>query len=376
MKKRMIIMAAALGAFLLIIGTVKFLQIRAAIAQGSSWSPPPETVTTAKADQAKWASTMHAVGSVSAVHGVVVSADLPGVVASIEFTSGRPVRQGQVLVRLDTRQERAQLAAAEAQRDLAKINADRATELLKRQVIAQADFDRQSAEYKQSEAQVNTIRATIDRKTIRAPFSGVAGIREVNLGQYLDGGAAVVPVQSMDPVYVNFSLPQQDASVMRLGADVRVTSDNGGATQNTTGKITAINSVVDEATRNVMVQATFRNPHGALRPGMFVEVEAGSGQSADVIAIPTSAVSYAPYGNSVFVVSQIKDPKGKEYQGVQQRFVTLGGERGDQVAVITGLKKGEEVVSSGVFKLRTGAAVKIDNKIQPGNSPTPKPEDS
>ena len=375
MKKRMIIMAAALGAFLLIIGTVKFLQIRQAIAQGGSWSPPPETVTTVVANPAKWPATLHAVGTVEAVHGVVVSADLPGVVASIDFESGRNVREGQTLVRLDTRQERAQLAAVEAQRDLAKLNADRASALLKREVISQAEYDRLSAEFKQAEANVNTVRATIQRKQVRAPFSGVAGIREVSLGQYLEGGAAIVPIQSMDPVYVNFSLPQQDVSVLRVGAEVRVSSDTSAA-KDAFGKITAINSLVDETTRNVMVQATFRNPHGKLRPGMFVEVEAGAGSSASVVAIPTSAVSYAPYGNSVFVVANLKDPQGKTYKGVEQRFVKLGGERGDQVAVATGLKSGEEVVSSGVFKLRNGASVKVNNAIQPGNSPNPKPEDS
>jgi membrane fusion protein (multidrug efflux system) len=369
----MIIMASALGLFLLVIGAVKFFQIRAAM--GASWTPQPEAVTTAVADQAKWPATLHAVGTVAAVHGVVVSADLPGLVASINFDSGRNVRQGQVLVRLDTKQEQAQLAAAEAQRDLSRLNVDRASALLKREVIAQAEYDRLAAEAKQTEAQVNEIRATIQRKQIRAPFSGALGIRQVNLGQYLEGGAPIVPLQSMDPVYVNFSLPQQDVSVLKIGANVRVSSDSTAA-KDTFGKITAINSVVDEATRNVQVQATFRNPHARLRPGMYVEVEAGAGASANVVAIPTSAINYAPYGNSVFVVTDMKDPKGKPYRGVEQRFVQLGGERGDQVAVTTGLKKGDEVVSSGVFKLRNGASVKVNNQIQPGNNPAPKPEDN
>ena len=219
------------------------------------------------------------------------------------------------------------------------------------------------------------IQATIDRKIIRAPFAGVLGIRQVNLGQYLEGGAPVVPLQSMDPVYVNFSVPQQDVARLRIGADVRAAADSM-ATAGPAGKVTAINSVVDEATRNVQVQATFRNPRTRLRPGMFVQVETGAGSSGEFLAIPASAVSYAPYGNSVFIVTNLQGSKGKTYRGVQQRFVKLGAARGDQVAVVSGLKPGEEVVTSGVFKLREGAAVYVNNSVRPGNNPAPKPENS
>jgi len=179
----------------------------------------------------------------------------------------------------------------------------------------------------------------------------------------------------MDPVYVNFSVPQQEVQALKLGSEVRVFADSIPVA-GPTGKVTAVNSVVDEATRNVQVQAIFRNPHGRLRPGMFVEVEAGLGASAPVVALPASAVSYAPYGNSVFVVSDLKGKDGKSYRGVQQRFIKLGGGRGDQVAVLTGLKPGEEVVTSGVFKLRNGGSVVVNNRILPGNDPAPKPEDS
>ena len=375
MRKRMILTVAALLLFVAAIGTVKFLQIRAAMAQGAAWQPPPEAVTTIVAKSEHWPTSMNAIGSVSAVHGVTVSADLPGIVAGIDFQSGRRVAAGDVLVRLDTRQERAQLAAAEAQRDLARANLGRARRLLEQQVIAQAEYDRLAAEAKQAEARTGEIRAAIERKRIRAPFAGVLGIRQVNLGQYLNGGDPVVPLQSMDPVYVNFSLPQQDVAALRVGAPVQVTADGiAGAVE---GRITAINSVVDEATRNVDVQATFRNPQGRLRPGMFVEAQSSFGQGRSVIALPATAISYAPYGNSVFVVSQLEDPKsGKAYRGVQQRFIKTGPTRGDQVSVLSGLTAGEEVVTSGVFKLRSGAAVVVNNQVVPSNNPAPKPEDS
>jgi membrane fusion protein (multidrug efflux system) len=232
-----------------------------------------------------------------------------------------------------------------------------------------------AAETKQAESRVGEIRAMIDRKQIRAPFSGTLGIRQINLGQYLEGGSAVVPLQSMDPVYVNFDVPQQDVASLKLGDEVRVSQDSIAAVV-PAGRVTAINSVVDEATRNVQIQAVFRNTRAALRPGMFVEVEARLGTSAAVVALPATAVSYAPYGNSVYVVKDLKGKDGKSYRGVEQRFVKLGSGRGDQVAVVSGLHAGEEVVTSGVFKLRNGASVLIDNKIQPSNSSTPKPEDS
>ncbi len=374
MRKQMLIMLAVVGAFIAAIGAYKFLQIKAAIAAGASWQPPPEAVTTIVTSREDWPATLTPIGSVAAVHGVTVSADLPGIVESIAFESGRQVRAGEVLVRLDTSQERAQLAAAEAQRDLAKLNADRAAKLVEKEVISQAEFDQSAAEAKQAEARVGEIRAVIDRKQIRAPFAGTLGIRKVNLGQYLAGGDPVVPLQSMDPVYVNFSVPQQQVGELRLGCTVRVSAES--LTVRPTGRVTAINSEVDPATRNVQVQATFENPRARLRPGMFVDVEVSLGNHDAVIALPASAISYAPYGNSVFVVTELKGPNGKPYRGVQQRFVKLGPGRGDQVAVTSGVQPGEEVVTSGVFKLRSGAAVLVNNKVQPANNPAPKPEDS
>ena len=375
MKKRMMLMLAAVAAFVVAIAVVKFLEVRAAMAQFASFRPPPEAVTTIVARGEEWAATLGSVGTVTAVHGVMVSADLPGIVERIEFDSGKRVEKGDVLVTLDTRQERAQLAAAQARQELARLNLDRSRRLLEKGVVAQAEFDQAEAEAKQAEAQVGEIQATIARKEIRAPFSGVLGIRQVNVGQYLEGGAPIVPLQAMDPLYVDFAVPQQDAGQLRLGAPVRLVGDSI-ASPAPVGAVTAVNSVVDESTRNVQIQATFRNPGSALRPGMFVEVDAKLGRSSSVVALPASAISYAPYGNSVFVVKSVKGPDGKPYRGVEQRFVKLGASRGDQVAVLSGVRPGEEVVTSGVFKLRNGAAVYVNNAVQPSDSPAPKPEDS
>jgi len=305
----------------------------------------------------------------------MVSADLPGVVREIHFESGRRVGAGELLIELDAAQERAQLAAALAQRDLDRLNFERARGLLEKRVISQADYDRAEALLKQAQANVGQVEATIRRKQVRAPFAGVLGIRQVDLGQYLAGGDPIVPLQSMDPVYVDFSVPQQQVGRLHVGDAVRVVGDSldmAGAA----GRVTAVNSVVDEGTRNVRVQATFANPRGRLRPGMFVDLETTVGAGAPVVGLPASAINYAPYGNSVFVVEDLKDPKGKTYRGVSQRFVQLGAGRGDQVAVLSGVKVGEEVVTSGVFKLRGGAAVLVNNQVQPGNSLTPRPSDS
>ena len=354
---------------------MKFRQFQEAAAQAAAFQAPPEAVTTIVARQEKWPATLSAIGTVSAVQGVTVSADLPGIVDRIAFDSGQSVREGEVLVELDTRQEQAQLAAVEAERDLARLNFERLQGLVEDGAISRAEYDQAAAEQKQTEAKVGEIRATIARKTIRAPFSGILGIRQVNLGQYLSAGDAVVPLQSLDPIYVNFGVPQQDAGQVSIGRSARITT---GDTARVTfvGRVTAINSIVDEATRNVQIQATLANPRGTLRPGMFVQTEVIVGASHSVVTLPASSISYAPYGDSVFVVADLKDSKGQSYRGVRQQFVKLGPARGDQIAVVSGLKAGEEIVTSGVFKLRNGAAVVVNNKVQPENKRAPKPEDS
>jgi len=368
----MIQMLVAVVAVIGVLGFVKFQQIQMAIAAGKSYAPPPEAVTTVVASQDHWESTVEAIGSVAPVQGVTLSADLPGVVDKILFASGARVASGDVLVRLDTRQEEAQLASADAQLDLAKINLERSQKLLEQQAISQAEFDQTAAQFKQAQASVREFQANIDRKTIRAPFAGVAGIRLINLGQYLHSGDPVVPLQSLDPIYVNFAVPQQVVAELRVGDSVNATADSGMFA----GRITAINLVVDDATRNVQVQATFENGHRKLHPGMYVTVSVLSGERTPVVALPASAINYAPYGNSVFIVEDLKGPDGKTYRGVRQQFVKLGNAQGDQVAVLEGVHPGQEIVTSGVFKLRTGAAVIVNNKVQPSNSPSPKTENS
>ncbi len=375
MKKRMILIVGLMAALIVVLGSVKFFQVRAAIAAGASFQPPPEAVTTAVAKVEQWPEVLSAVGSVVAVHGVTVSADLPGIVEKIPFESGARVGKGDLLVQLDTSQERAQLAAATAERKLAAVNLERMTALRQKGVVSQAELDSSQAQAQQATAREAEIGATIERKRIRAPFAGTLGIRQVNLGQYLKSGDPVVALQTVDPIYVDFAVPQQAIGRVQLGAEVEASADGlkGRAVR---GKITAFDSLVDEQTRNVQVQATFENPAGALRPGMYVEAKVTLGAGGEVVPIPASAVNYAPYGDSVYVVEDMTSPNGKTYLGVRQQIVRLGGTRGDQVAVLSGLKAGEQIVTSGVFKLRPGVAVRVNNEIQPSNNPAPKPEDS
>lgn len=386
MKKPMIVMLGIVAAVVATLGLVKYQQVQAAIAEFSDYQQPPEAVTTIVAEPQSWDSTVQAIGSVTAVQGVAVSADLPGLVERISFDSGDTVRRGEVLVELDTRQEQAQLTAAEAQRDLARTHLARMSGLREKGVTSQAELDAAQAELAQAEARVGEIRAAIARKVIRAPFSGVLGLRQVDLGQYVSGGDPLVSLQALDPIRVVFSVPQQQVGRFRVGTPVTVRSEGGdgpggeaaavapGLTRQ--GRVTAIDSEIDEATRNIRVQATFDNPQGMLLPGMFVSVVASTGAADRVIAVPASAISYAPYGDSVFVVEEMEGPDGETYRGVSQHFVELGPARGDLVAIRSGIEPGAEVVTSGVFKLRNGAPVQVHNKVQPGASTAPRPENS
>ena len=374
MAKRMILMLVAAALLVGALGYFKLRQVQAAV-KGGAFQPPPSAVTTIVAKQETWPSTLNVVGTTAPVHGVTVSADLPGTVDTITFDSGSFVHEGDVLVKLDTRQERAQLAALEAQRDLAKINYDRTQQLVNEGVISRQEYDKSTAEQKQTEANVGEIKATIQRKTIRAPFSGILGIRQVNLGQYMSAGTAIVSLQALNPIYANFNVPQQVMSQMRPGQSVRISTD-GASGHAYTGRVNALESTVDESTRNVQVQATLANADNRLRPGMFVQVEVGVGAERTLFPLPASAINYAPFGDSVYVVTDLKGPDGKTYRGVRQQFVKIAGARGDQIGIVSGLHQGDEVVTSGAFKLRNGAAVAVNNKIQPGNNPSPTPEDN
>jgi membrane fusion protein (multidrug efflux system) len=375
-KLILLLSITAMILFIVAIGGWKALQISQAIAMGKAFRMPPDAVTSMKVSEEKSTPVLEAVGSLSSPQGVMLSADLPGTVTSISFESGSHATNGQLLVQLDTRQEEAQLRTAKAKLDLAKHNLERNTGLRQSHVIADFAYDESKSQYDAAVASVEETQATIDRKTIRAPFSGDLGIRQINAGQYLKSGDPIVQLESLDPIYANFALPQQNLGTLRVGESVLMQAD-GLPGKVFKGSITAINSMVDTSTRNIQIQATFPNPQHILRSGMFAGIQVQLPEGQNVIMIPSTSVQYAPYGDSVFVIEQMKDPQGKEYTGVREQTVTLGKTKGDQIAVLKGLKPGDEIATSGVFKLRQGGAVKVSNGgVQPGNDPAPKPTDS
>ncbi|MFY9707016.1 MAG: efflux RND transporter periplasmic adaptor subunit [Desulfobacterales bacterium] len=376
MIKRIIITIVGLMVVIGILGGIKGLQIKRMIAQGKQFSPPPEPVTTAIARKETWESLLTAVGSLEAVQGVIVTAELSGKVERIGFEPGTKVKTGELLVQQDISAENAQLRAAEASLTLAKIDLERKSKLLAQKTISRSEYDSAEAQFKEAAAQADNIRAAIKKKTIRAPFDGRLGIRLVNIGQVLKEGDAIVSLQSIDPIFVNFSLPQQQLAQVNSGFTVQVTTDALPG-QVVDGKITAINPQVDAATRNIQMQATVANPEERLRPGMFVNVAVVLPARQNVLAIPATAVLFAPYGDSVFVVEEKKEEKnGQPGQVVRQKFVRLGDKKGDYVAIVSGLEEGDTVVSTGVFKLRNGQSVVVDNAVKPEFKLNPKPEES
>ena len=376
MKKKIGFTILGLLIMLGALGGIKGLQIGKMIAQGKQFVPPPETVTTADVQSGSWEALLGAVGSLEAVQGVTVSAEMSGRVVNIAFEPGSNVNQGDLLVQLDTSTEAAQLRAAEATLALTKTELQRKKALIARNTISRSEFDNAEAQYKQARAEVDNIRTIIEKKTIRAPFSGRLGIRLVNLGQILNEGEPIVSLQALDPIFVNFSLPQQQLALIREGLEVRVKIDSLQA-ESVQGTITAINPQVDPATRNVRVQATVPNTNEQLRPGMFANVDVVLPQRKEVINIPATAVLYAPYSDSVFVVEEADGGNGnQEAATVRQLFVRLGEKNGDFIAVVSGLNAGQTVVSTGVFKLRNGQRVVIDNTLSPEFKLAPSPEDS
>ena len=376
-RPKLVLLLAIIMMVLLItgLGALKALQISQAIAMGKAFKMPPDAVTSLKVSEETISPVLEAVGSISSPQGVMLSADLPGTLTKISFESGSHATNGQLLVQLDTRQEEAQLRTAKAKLELALQNLDRAKDLSLKRVIAQSAYDETKSQYDAALSSVEETQATIDRKTIRSPFAGDLGIRQVNVGQYLKSGDAIVQLESLDPIYVNFALPQQNLGQLTVGQTIHIQAD-GFPDKIFTGTITAINSAVDTSTRNIQIQATVQNPDHILRSGMFAGVQVLLPQKAKIILVPSTALQYAPYGNSLYVIETMKDPEGKEYLGVREQQVTLGKTRGDQVSILKGLKPGDEIATSGIFKLRQGSAVKINNSVQPGNNPNPKPTDS
>ena len=345
------------------------------MAKSGAFAPPATAVTTKVAEKSEWQPTLETIGTVIAINGVTVSTDLAGIVSKIAFDSGSQVKAGDLLVQLNTDQEEAQLAQAEAQRDWTQITLTRNEGLLAKKTVSQSDFDSATAQFHQAQATVDQYKAVIARKTLRAPFAGIVGIRQINLGQYLNTGDPVVTLQSFDPIYVNFSLPQQNLSQITVGQAVEITLDAYGD-KVFNGKITAINSLVDQNSRNIQIQATLPNSDTLLRPGMFAKVKVVLPEAQEVVAIPSSSIHYAPYGDSVFIVSDLKSPDGKTYKGVKEQFVKLGQSKGDLTAIVSGLNPGDEVVTSGVFRLRSGGAIIVNNKTVPGSDISPNPSDS
>jgi membrane fusion protein (multidrug efflux system) len=376
MITRFLLMFLTFGAVVGVLGFYKFHQIQASIAQSAAFAPPPTVVTTVTASLQEWQQTSNTIGTFTSVRGVRVSAEVPGKVIKLHFDSGARVKEGDLLVELDVEVEKAQLAAAEARAALAQANLKRYQGLSGSGAVSSSDIDEAEANLKQNLAEADALRATIARKTIKAPFDGILGIRRVQLGQYLSAGDEIVTLVSHNPIYLDFSLPQQALATIETGQLVRAFVDAYGD-RPFEGTITAINAELDEATRSIKIRALLENSDGLLRPGMFARVNVVNRAKETFLTLPATAISRAPYGDSVFVVEKMAAPNGgPEYLGVRQAFVRTGPTRGDQVAVLEGIKEGMEVVTSGLFKLRPGAPVEVNNEIQPGNNPAPTPADS
>ncbi len=373
--RKMVIKALlAVGALVLVICGIKAMQI---VTMVTTKPPMPvATVTSAPVKEEDWAPMLSAVGAVSAVQGAMVSTELAGTVSEIMFQNGGVAKKGDVILKLDASQEEALLRSAEAEAELARTDLERTRGLASQNVVSKAELDAAESKFRRLTAVVDQMRSNIRKKTIVAPFDGELGIRQVNVGQMINAGQQVVLLQSLDPVYVDFALPQQHLQNLSTGLEARVRTDALPGRE-FVGKLTAINSAVDTVTRNLTLQATLENPDHALRPGMFIKIDIVLPEKHKSLVIPGSAISYAPYGDSVFVIEKQKDNKtGKESQVLRQQFVRVGEARGDFVSITTGLKAGETVVGTGVFKLRNGMAVAINNDLAPKPQINPTPIDS
>lgn len=363
----MVIVLIVLGG----LAAVKTLQIKTMMA-----APLPqqiETIATAVVHPEQWPDTLAAVGSVNAAQGVTVAPEIAGAVSEIAFESGASVKQGDLLVRLDTASEQAQLRAAKAQVDWANVSAERLRKLREDKTVSQSELDQAEAALKQAQANADAIRAVIEKKTIRAPFAGKLGIRLVNLGEQLSVGTGIVSLQALSPIYVDFSLPQQNFAQLQTGLNVRAVSD-AYPTNVFEGEISAINPDLDAVTRSVRVRAKFANADELLRAGMFVRVTVILPEEKPVLVVPETAILRAPYGDSVFLVTS--ESGGSTNLVVQQAFIRTGRAHGDFVSVESGLKAGDKVATAGIFKLRNGAVVRENNELAPQPSKTPNPPNS
>jgi len=353
----------------------KVMQFRKLIASNKEMVQAPEVVSATVAHEEKWQGTLSAIGTVTAVQGVNVTTEIPGILNVIAFESGATVAKGYLLVQLDTSSEEAQLRAIEAQVELGRLTLVRMQALRQDKTVSQSDLDTADATLKQAQANADNIRATIAKKTIRAPFAGRLGIRLINLGQYLEAGKPIVSLQALTPIHADFSLPQQELARLQTGMNVHLTTDTYPGRE-FAGSLTALNPDLDASTRSVGLQATFENADQVLRPGMFGRVEVLLPEEETVLVIPATAVLSAPYGDSVYVIEPGASQAGKAGSVVRQQFIRTGHARGDLLSVVSGLKPGEKIVSAGVFKLRNRMAVEEDNTLSPKASATPRPSDS
>lgn len=370
MLKRWLLMLAAVVAIVAAIALFKVHQIKAGAAMMQKMRPPPMAVATIGAAEQVWQRKFHSVGSFVAVEGVTVSNELAGTIEKISFESGDPVKQGDLLVQFNIAPDEAQVRGTDAQATLARISLNRAKDLRAEGTNAQSDLDVADAQYQQATATVDNLKATIAKKVITAPFSGRLGIRQVNIGQFLAVGTPIVTLQALDPLYINFALPQQDVVGLSVGQKVQVRVDAYPG-EVFAGTVNALNSKVDDTTRNLGIQATLRNADERLKPGMFGSVDVLQPKEDRFITLPQSAIVYNPYGNAVYVIEPGKDAEGAPVLLARQRFVELGETRGDQVAVLKGVVAGEQVVTAGQLKLRNGAAVQLNNSVQPENNAAP-----
>lgn len=373
MKWKIVASSGTVVLILAALAGVKTLQITTLMAAGAKMPPQQETVTSAVAHEEKWQDTLAAVGSISAVQGVNLTAEIPGTVREISFESGAVVAAGDLLLKLDTTTEDAQLRALEAQAEWAQTNLTRIKSLRAENTVSQSELDQAEIALRQNQANADAVRATIAKKNLRAPFAGKLGIRQINLGEYLDPGKPIVSLQSLDPVHADFSLPQQELSRLKVGLPVRVVSDTY-PDKAFEGTLTAIDPDLDVTTRSIRLQATLKNAEGLLRPGMYARMEVIFPEAQPVLAIPATAIFMAPYGDSVYVIENDTNSAGGLV--VRQQFIRLGRAKGDFVSVNAGLKAGQKVAASGVFKLRNGLKIVENNELAPAPAKKPTPSDS
>lgn len=332
---------------------------------------PVETVTAIRAQVATWQPTIKAVGSLEAVQGVEITAETTGKIIEIAVDDGARVEAGQVVARLDSDGLRAELRGARAEASLAQIQRDRQRRLREQRAVSESDLDQAASQLEQALARVDDIQAQLEKKTIKAPFSGRLGILEVDIGQYLSPGDPLVTLQTLDPISVDFSVPQQELARIAVDQPVVVRADAFEG-QPFRGHITAISPKVNTQTRSVAVRGRLVNPDGLLRPGMFVDTAVELPREDNVITLPQTAITYNPYGDSVFLISEQQTDSGDPALVVERKFVKSGATRGDQVQILKGVSEGDRVVTSGQLKLRNGSKVTIEDAPQPANDPSPE----